>query len=99
VQNLKLEMKGNQITLKGVEDLMKKFGKVTFKLDPSSMPKFIDFKVEAGSEKNSEYEGIYELKGDELRICASVVSRNRPDEFKTKEGSNRVLFVLKRDKK
>jgi hypothetical protein len=27
------------------------------------------------------------------------VSRNRPDEFKTKEGSNRVLFVLKRDKK
>jgi|ERR1017187_8488818 uncharacterized protein (TIGR03067 family) len=99
VENLKIAIKGDQITLKGVEELMKKFGKVTLKVDPSSTPKFIDFKVEAGSEKNNEYEGIYELKGDELKICVSVVSRNRPDEFKTKAGSNRALFVLKRAKK
>jgi uncharacterized protein (TIGR03067 family) len=98
VQALKLEIKGNQITIKGVEDLVKKFGKVTLTIDPATTPKIIDFKIEAGSEKDNVYEGIYELKGDELRICASVVKGARPEEFKTKAGSNRALFVLKREK-
>jgi uncharacterized protein (TIGR03067 family) len=99
VDNLKVVIKGDQITLKGVEDLMKKFGKVTLTVDPATTPKIIDFKVEAGTEKNSKYEGIYEFKGEELKICVSVVSGSRPDDFTTKAGSNRALFVLKRDKK
>lgn len=99
VQSLKIEIKGDQLTLKGVEELMKKFGKVTLVIDPATTPKILDFKVESGSEKNNAYEGIYELKGDVLKICASVVSGNRPDDFSTKAGSNRVLFVLKREKK
>ena len=98
VQNLTVVIKGDQITLKGVEELMKKFGKVTMTIDPATKPKIMDFKVEAGSEKDNAYEGIYELKGDELKICVSTARGNRPDEFKTKAGSTRALFVLKREK-
>jgi uncharacterized protein (TIGR03067 family) len=99
VQALKIEIKGDQITLKGVEDLIKKFGKVTLVIDPSTTPKILDFKVDAGSEKNNVFEGIYEMKDDVLKICASTRNGgNRPDEFKTKAGANRVLFVLKREK-
>jgi uncharacterized protein (TIGR03067 family) len=98
VQNLKIVIKGDQLKLKGVEDLMQKFGKIKLVIDPSTMPKIIDFKIEAGSEKDSTFEGIYELKGDRLKICTSTVSGNRPSEFESKAGSNRVLFVLKREK-
>ncbi|MBM3997612.1 MAG: TIGR03067 domain-containing protein [Planctomycetes bacterium] len=99
VQNLKLTIKGDVITLKGVDGLKLKFGKVKLTVDPASNPKLIDFKVEAGSEKDNLYEGIYELKDGKLKICASTrTGGNRPDEFKTKADSNRVLFVLKREK-
>lgn len=99
VQNLKVIIKDDQISLKGVEELMKRFGKVTLTIDPTTMPKVIDFKVEAGADKDNRFEGIYTLKDDEFRICASTRSGgNRPDEFKTAAGSNRVLFVLRREK-
>ena len=99
VQALKIEIKGDQITLKGVEDLVKKFGKITLVIDPSTTPKILDFKIDAGSEKNNLFEGIYEMKDGTLKICASTRNGgNRPDEFKTKAGSNRALFVLKREK-
>lgn len=97
VQNLKVVIKGNQLTLKGVEQLINQFGKVTLTIDPATMPKIIDFKVEAGMERDKTFEGIYTLKDDELKICASTRSGgNRPEEFKTQAGSNRLLVVLKR---
>jgi len=97
VQNLKIVIKGKQLTLKGVEDLIQKFGKITLTIDPATTPKIIDFKIEAGSEKGNSFEGIYELKGKQLKICSATVSGgNRPNEFKAESGSNRVLFVLKR---
>ncbi|MBI1831161.1 MAG: TIGR03067 domain-containing protein [Planctomycetes bacterium] len=100
VDNLVVEIKGNQITPKGVAGLVMKFGKVTWTIDPATTPKIIEFKVDLGTDKGSSYEGIYEFKDDRLRICASTRSGgNRPDEFKTKADSNRILFVLKREKK
>jgi uncharacterized protein (TIGR03067 family) len=100
VQALQITMKGDEITLKGVEDLAERFGKVTFTIDPATTPKIIEFKVVAGKEKDNRYEGIYELKDDQLKICATTRSGgDRPDEFKTKAGSSRILFVLKREKK
>jgi uncharacterized protein (TIGR03067 family) len=99
VQNLKLVIKGDRLALKGVENLIQKFGKIKLVVDPSTTPKIIDFKIEAGSEKDSTFEGIYEFKDDRLKICASTVSGNRPSGFETKEASSRILFVLKREKK
>src|SRR6516162_4130124 len=66
VQNLKIVIKGDQINLSGVEELVNQFGKITMKVDPGTMPKTIDFKIVAGTEKDKTFEGIYVLKGDEL---------------------------------
>lgn len=100
VQNLKINIKGNQLTLKGVEDLVERFGKVTLSVDPGAKPKIMDFKVVAGNEKGNRHDGIYELKEDQLKICVTTANGgDRPDQFKTKAGSNRLLVVLKRDKR
>ena len=100
VSALTIEIKGDQITLKGVEDLMERFGKVTFTIDPATTPRILDFKVTSGKEKGNQHEGIYVLKDDELKICVSTrPGGNRPDEFKTAADSNRALIVLKREKK
>jgi uncharacterized protein (TIGR03067 family) len=99
VNNLKIVIKGDKLSLKGVEDLIQKFSKIKLKIDPATTPKTIDFVIEAGNEKGSTFEGIYEIKGDEMKICASTASGNRPGKFETKADSNRVLFVMKREKK
>jgi uncharacterized protein (TIGR03067 family) len=98
VNELKFVFKGSELTLKGVERIINKVAKVKIKIDPGTTPKTIDFTIEAGSEKGSVIEGIYELKGDDLKVCAQTVERNRPTEFATKPASNLILFVLKRDK-
>src|SRR5262245_52102252 len=41
--------------------------------------------------------GIYSLEGDDLKICETAYGNVRPGEFAT-EGTNRVLYVLKREK-
>jgi uncharacterized protein (TIGR03067 family) len=100
VEHLKWEFKGDRLTFKGIEPLTEIASKLTVKIDPSTNPKCIDFKVDVGSEKGHTLEGIYEWKGDELKVClfVSFTERNRPLEFETKEGSNRATFVLKRQK-
>jgi uncharacterized protein (TIGR03067 family) len=78
----------------------KKKEPVTFKLDPGKKPKWINLTAkEAGME--IMFPGIYELKGDELKICftAEKEKAERPKEFTSAEGSRHVLFVLKREKK
>lgn len=92
--------KGNQLTFAGDEVLSKKVAKMTIVVDPSTDPRVIDLKVVAGDFKGTALEGIYEIKGDGLRICfRNDEAKNRPTDFATKEGTNLVLFVLKRAKK
>jgi uncharacterized protein (TIGR03067 family) len=99
VQNLKITIKGNQLTIKGVEDLVERFGKVTMAIDPSTKPKIMDFKVVAGRDKDNRHDGIYKFKGEQLTICVTTANGGeRPNEFKTKAGSNRLLVTLKRAK-
>jgi uncharacterized protein (TIGR03067 family) len=98
VQNLKFVFKGSQLTFQGDELIMEKVKKIAITIDPATNPKCIDLKVEAGTMKDLLLEGIYECKGDELKLCVSEEAGNRPLEFESKEGSKRVLFVLKRQK-
>jgi len=100
LKNLKFVFKGTQLTFAGDDVMAKKVGKIAVKIDASTTPKCIDFdlKVDAGALKDRLLEGIYEWKGDELKLCISEVAGNRPLDFEAKEGSNRVLFVLKRQK-
>jgi uncharacterized protein (TIGR03067 family) len=97
-ENLKWIIKGDQLSFTGIAPLTDKAGKLTLTIDASTTPKCIDLKVEAGSLKGTVWEGVYEWKGEELKLCLHLAGGKRPVEFGTKEGSNQVLFVLKREK-
>ena len=60
----------------------------------------MDFKVVEGKLKGTMLEGVYEIKGDDLKICfRNNEVKNRPTDFSTKGDANLDLFVLKRQKK
>ncbi len=71
--------------------------KANFKLDPTKNPRTIDITPEKGKEEMVR--GIYELKGDSLKICFNNPGGARPAEFASKAGTEQVLIVLERDKK
>jgi uncharacterized protein (TIGR03067 family) len=96
-KTLQFVFKGNQLAFKGDDVLSKKLGKITIVVDPATTPRTIDFKVEAGSEKGLTLEGIYEVKGNELKLCIrGEAGADRPLEFATKEGTRLVVFVLRK---
>ena len=43
-------------------------------------------------------EGIYALKGNDLKICISLKEKEWPREFTSAPGSRCLLLVLQRDK-
>jgi uncharacterized protein (TIGR03067 family) len=79
--------------LKGVS------GKMTYTLDPSQKPKAIDVTHKSSRQKGEVVtnQGIYELKGDELKIVLRAKGGERPKEFEAKD-ANTTLTVLKRIK-
>jgi uncharacterized protein (TIGR03067 family) len=90
--------KGDQITVGGNDEVKKEYAKVEFKLDPGTAPKCLDIKVLGGIQKDAALEGIYELKGDKLKICVKVQGKDRPDKFASPEGTGIALLVLQREK-
>jgi uncharacterized protein (TIGR03067 family) len=70
-----------------------------FRLDPTKKPRTIDIVPTEGAQKGKVIAGIYQLDGDELKLCLSRPGKEqRPTEFATKAGSESVLLTLKRDK-
>jgi uncharacterized protein (TIGR03067 family) len=73
--------------------------KFAYRLDPSAKPKQIDFgKDLAGKGDQRPFEGIYELDGDKLTICYTVLNA-RPTDFSMGKGIAAIkrLVVLKRE--
>jgi uncharacterized protein (TIGR03067 family) len=72
----------------------------TFKLDPTKKPKTIDVTFLNGEEKGRTRLGIYQLEGDELKVCMPTEERtDRPSDFKAPKGSDLNVVTLKRSKK
>jgi uncharacterized protein (TIGR03067 family) len=70
-----------------------------FRLDPGKKPKTIDLLGKMGE---LLAEGIYELEGDNLKVCwdRQYKTRGRPGKFaRGKDGDEPLLLVLKREKK
>ena len=69
--------------------------------DPTKKPKHIDYIHQEGMLKDKKWEGIYELKGDTLKICYAEADseKERPSEFKTLKNSKLLYLELKREKK
>lgn len=92
----KIVFKGNEGVVEGNDQVQTEYAKIKFKIDPAAKPKSLDITVIGGSQTDATMQGIYELKDDELRICAKVFGKDRPSEFKAPEGSATVLLVLKK---
>jgi uncharacterized protein (TIGR03067 family) len=75
--------------------------KAEFKLNPSASPKAIDLVLAGGEAKGKTILGIYEVKGDELKLCVREVPERagRPAGFKTEKGDTNLSVTLKRAKK
>jgi uncharacterized protein (TIGR03067 family) len=66
-----------------------------YKLDPTKNPKAIDMTPLGGVDEGRRLLGIYELSGDNLKLCWTEKGE-RPKEFKG--GASRTLIVLQRRK-
>ena len=73
--------------------------KVTIKVDASKTPKTIDLIPDDGPQKGKTMKGIYEVTGDELRVCHADSGKDRLTALSAKEGSGWTLMTFKRVKK
>jgi uncharacterized protein (TIGR03067 family) len=72
--------------------------KSTYKLDASKKPATIDMTAQGGQRDGMTSKGIFELKGDELKLCiAFMPDAERPKAFASEAGSGNILVVLKKD--
>jgi uncharacterized protein (TIGR03067 family) len=70
----------------------------SFTLDQSLNTGSIDLTYIGGPDHGQVALGIFELNGDELKICVSQGNslNERPTDFKAETDTNRVLYVLRR---
>jgi uncharacterized protein (TIGR03067 family) len=68
-------------------------------LDPSREPLAIDITDAVGLDEERTFQAIYELRGDELRLCLTGGSgRPRPTAFTTGRDINQAIIVYRRVK-
>jgi len=70
----------------------------TYKVDPSQKPRTIDITHVTGPQQGKTFRGIYELEGDQLKICWSGDGEKRSTEFAVKPKTTQALLTLKRGK-
>jgi uncharacterized protein (TIGR03067 family) len=58
----------------------------------------MDVKPVEGQNQGKTLLAIYELEGDDLKICFVESTKDRPTEFSADKDSGRVLHVYKRGK-
>ena len=94
-------LSGSKIIIKG-DNFQSISAGVTYegkiKIDPSKTPRALDLIFTDGPEKGRTSLGIYDLTGDDLRICLSLAGNTRPTEFASKPGSGLAFETLKREK-
>lgn len=91
----RLTIDGNKFEYKSGE---KKLAHGTFTLDEKKTPPTIDVDGKGADGKEQKTVGIYELKGDTMRVCFVHAGEDRPKEFKTEEGKKHALITYKRVK-
>jgi len=86
---------GDRLTLKAGDEVRRR-GIVT--LDPTRSSKAINTWDLDGPFEDQTVPGIYELDGDDLKLCFARPGQKRPTGFTTKSGTGFLLVVYKRQK-
>ena len=94
IKTRKLTTKGDKYTMKVGDETVQG----TVEINPSKNPKTIDIKPDTGSNKGKTLLGIYELDGDNLKICLALPGKDRPTAFATAAENRQQLVVYKREK-
>lgn len=68
----------------------------TVELNTRKKPKHFDLLFTKGPEKGNRSLGIYELKGDDWKLCLTVTGSTRPTKFATSPGSGHAFETLRR---
>ncbi|HEY1859096.1 MAG TPA: TIGR03067 domain-containing protein [Gemmataceae bacterium] len=95
LKKVHVAVEGGQYTVK-VEDNVVEKG--AFTVDPGKKPKQIDMKATEGQNQGKSFHGIYELEGDDLKVCFAEADKDRPKEYAAEKDSGQVLHVYKRAK-
>lgn len=69
----------------------------TSSIDPSQTPKTIDLTVTEGDGKGDQFLGIYELEEKTRKLCFVEKGKERPTEFTSTPGSERILVTFQRE--
>jgi uncharacterized protein (TIGR03067 family) len=88
-------VKGDRYTMSRYR---KAVGKGTIKLDATKKPRAIDALPAGAVGEGKSVLGIYEFDGKKLKLCFARPGKDRPTEFKSKEGSGYTLTVWQREK-
>jgi len=97
-QKMPEEMLGTaQIVIKGTRFTSTGMGAVyegSIELGGSKKPRHLTMHFDAGPEKGNKNLGIYEFKGETLRICLATRGTERPARFATQPGTGFALETL-----
>jgi uncharacterized protein (TIGR03067 family) len=72
--------------------------KGTSTIDPTRKPKTIDFTITEGQGQGNQHVGIYELGQKTRKLCFVGPGKERPTEFESTPGSERILVTFEREK-
>jgi uncharacterized protein (TIGR03067 family) len=69
---------------------------IGYKLDSSAKPREIDFTFTSPDDpkQTQVMKGVYELRGDTMKVCYGTDGAERPKAFSSNEGSKRILAVF-----
>ena len=68
----------------------------TYQIDPGKSPKTMDIARTTGPDKGKKQRGIYELVGNNLKICACEENDERPTTFQTQDKPGCTVLILRR---
>jgi uncharacterized protein (TIGR03067 family) len=92
IQNITVAIKGSSYEVLGIDGSHSG----TFTIDDSKRPKEMDIKSEAGSDSGEILKAIYELDGDNFRVCYARGDAPRPKDFSAPENSRQLLITYQR---
>ena len=71
----------------------------TLAIDPNKKPKQMTITAAEGPNKGKTFPAIYQVDGDALKICYTLVGKEAPKEFKSTPETKTLLVAYKREKK